>query len=121
MLVVMTDVNPEDAFEVPSVDDQDPVETFAADCADPPFDEGVRPGCAYGVRIVRMPPERNTSSKAAVNVLPRSWIRNRIGSVRSTNVSIMFRACWVVHSPVGFAVIHARYTCRVESSMNTSA
>ncbi len=49
MLVVMTDVDPEDAFEVPSVHDQDPVETFAADGADPPFDEGVRARCAYGV------------------------------------------------------------------------
>ena len=48
MLVVMTNVDPEDAFEVPSVHDQDPVETFATDGADPPFDEGVRPRCVYG-------------------------------------------------------------------------
>jgi hypothetical protein len=78
-------------------------------------------GARTGVRIVRMPSERNTSSNAAVNLLSRSWIKNRIGSARSTNVSIRFRACWVAHSPVGFAVIPARYTCRVESSMNTSA
>jgi hypothetical protein len=56
-----------------------------------------------------------------VNLLSRSWIRKRIGSWRSRNVSMMLRACWVAHSPVGFAVIPARYTCRVESSMNTSA
>src|SRR2546422_8153413 len=48
MLVVMTDVDPENAFEVPSVHDQDPVETFATYCADPPFGEGVRARCAYG-------------------------------------------------------------------------
>ena len=47
MLVVMADVDREDSFEVPSVHDQDPVEAFAADGADPPFDEGVRAGCAY--------------------------------------------------------------------------
>jgi beta-glucanase (GH16 family) len=68
-----------------------------------------------------MASERNTSSNAAVNLLSRSWIKNRIGSARSTNVSMMLRACWVAHSPVGFAVMPARYTCRVASSMNTSA
>ena len=48
MLVVMTDVDPEDAFEVPSVHDKNPVETFATYRPDPPFDEGVRARCAYG-------------------------------------------------------------------------
>src|SRR5438067_11891172 len=58
-------------------------------------------GARTGVRTARIPSERNTSSKAAVNVLSRSWIKNRIGSDRSTNVSTMFRACWEAHSPVG--------------------
>src|SRR6266536_4337132 len=74
-------------------------------------------GARTGVRIVRMPSERNTSSNAAVNLLSRSWIRNRIGCVGSTTVSMMLGACWVADSPVGFAVIPARYTCRVASSM----
>jgi hypothetical protein len=47
MLVVVTDVDREDSFEVPSVHDQNPVETFAPDAADPTFDEGVRAGCPY--------------------------------------------------------------------------
>ena len=42
MLVVVADVGREDSFEVPAVDDQEPVEALAADGADPPFDEGVR-------------------------------------------------------------------------------
>jgi hypothetical protein len=33
---------------VPSIDDQQAVETFATDGADPPFGEGVRARCAYG-------------------------------------------------------------------------
>ena len=61
-----------------------------------------------------------TPSNAAANLLSRSWIRNRIGSVRSTNVSTMFRACWVTQFPVGFGVMPARCTCRVASSINTS-
>jgi hypothetical protein len=61
-------------------------------------------GARTGVRIVRMPSERKTSSNAAVNLLSRSWIKKRIGSARSTNVSKMFRACWVAHAPDGFGV-----------------
>jgi hypothetical protein len=64
-------------------------------------------GARTAVRIVRMPPERNTSSNPAVNLLSRPWIKNRIGSARSTNVSMILRACRVAHSPVGFAVIPA--------------
>ena len=44
----MTDVDREDAFEVPSVHDQDPIEALTADGADPPFDERVRAGCPHG-------------------------------------------------------------------------
>jgi hypothetical protein len=47
MFVVVADVDREDSFELPSVDDQDPVEALAAHGADPPFDEGVRAGCPY--------------------------------------------------------------------------
>ncbi len=47
MLVVMTDVDREDSFEVTSIHDQDPVETLATYGADPPFDERVRAGCPY--------------------------------------------------------------------------
>ena len=47
MLVVMRDVGREDAFEVPSIHDQDPVETLATYGADPPFDERVRAGRLY--------------------------------------------------------------------------
>src|SRR4051812_28999008 len=116
----MTDVDREDSFEVASVHDQDPVETLATDGADPASMNAFARGARTGVRFVRMPSERNTSSNAAVNLLSRSWTKNRIGSVRSMNVSMTFRACWVAQPPVGFAVMPARYTCRVASSMNTS-
>ena len=41
MLVVMRDVGGEDALEVPAAENQDTVEAFAADAADPAL--GVRP------------------------------------------------------------------------------
>jgi len=77
-----------------------------------------------------MASERNTSSNAAVNLLSRSWIRNRIGSVRSTNVSMMFRACWVAHFGKGWnsvslylengerVAIRARQTGKVYDHVN---
>jgi hypothetical protein len=115
MLVVVTDVDRQDSFEVPSVHDQNPVETFATHGADPAFHEGVRAGCSYRCADCSDAVGADTSSNAAVNLLSRSWIRNRIGSVRSTNVAMILRACWVAHSPVGFAVMPARYTCRLRA------
>src|SRR5665647_1804772 len=121
MLVVMTDVDPEDAFEVPSIHDQDPVETFATYGADPPLDERVRARrphrCADRPNAVGAEHLIEPSCELAVAVVDQKADRLR----PLTNVSMMLRACWVAHSPVGFAVIPARYTCRVESSMNTSA
>jgi hypothetical protein len=71
------------------------------------------------------PRETAGLSAGALQPQPRQpptspWTKNRIGSVRSTNVSTMLRACWVAHSPVGLGVIPARYSCRVAISMNTS-
>ena len=120
MLVVVTDVGREDSFEVASIHDEDPVEAFARTVSIHRSMNAFARGARTGVRIVRMPSERNTSSNPAVNLLSRSWIKNRIGSLRSTNVAMMLRACWVAHSPVGFAVMPARCTCRVAISMNTS-
>ena len=45
MLVVMTDVDREDAFKVAAVHDQEPVEALAAYGADPALDERVRAWC----------------------------------------------------------------------------
>jgi len=113
MLVVVTDVDRENSFEVPAVHDQEPVETLAAYGADPSFDERVRAGCPHGCADRPDALGAEHLVEPDVNLLSRSWIKNRIGCVRSRNVSQMLRACWVAHSPVGFAVMPARYTCRV--------
>src|SRR4051795_4086276 len=94
MLVVMTDVGREDSFEVSAVHDQEPVETFTTYGADPPFDVCVRARCSYRCADRADVSVRNTSANAAVNLLSRSWIKNRIGAVCSANVWLMFRACW---------------------------
>ncbi len=48
MLFVVADIDRKDSFQVPTVDDQEPIETLAADGADPPFGERVRARRAYG-------------------------------------------------------------------------
>jgi hypothetical protein len=52
---------------VPSVDDQKTVEEFAADGADEPFGDRVRPCARTGVLMIWMSMAVNTASKAAVN------------------------------------------------------
>src|SRR5712691_1385857 len=53
---------------------------------------------------------RKTSSKAAVNLLSRSWMRNRIRS--NTPVKLRLRACWVTQAPLGLVVQPANWTRR---------
>jgi hypothetical protein len=61
--------------EVSPVDDQYPVEQFAADGADPTFGDGVRLGARTRVRRMRMPSLANTASRTLVNLLSRSRVR----------------------------------------------
>jgi hypothetical protein len=121
MRVVVRDVYREDSLELAAMHDEEPVEALVAEGADPSFGERVRVRCAH--RCLDRPDALGSEhlvERAAANLLSRSWIRNRIGPARSTNVWTTFRACWVTHSAVGFVVMPARCSCRVASSMNTS-
>ncbi len=121
MLVVMTDVDPEDAFEVPSVHDQDPIETFATDCADPPFDEGVRARCAYGCadRPDALGAEHLVEGRRKLGVVVVDQEPDWLRPVDERLDDVPCLLCRPLSCR--FGVIPARYTCRVESSMNTSA
>jgi hypothetical protein len=46
-------------------------------------------GARTGVRMIRRPSDRNTSSKEAVNFVSRSWIRKRVGEGRSARTPMM--------------------------------
>jgi hypothetical protein len=56
-----------------------------------------------------MPAAVNTASNAVVNLASRSRIRYRNRCTRSSRSISRFRACWVAHAPVGWAVIPARW------------
>jgi hypothetical protein len=77
VLVVMGDVGREGVLEVAAAEDQQAVEAFAADAADPALGVRSRLGARTGALITRMPSERKTSSKSRVNLLSRSRTRNR--------------------------------------------
>jgi hypothetical protein len=49
-----------------------------------------------------IPSLRKTSSKAAANLLSRSWTRNRTRS--NTPVKLRLRACCVTQAPLGLVV-----------------
>ena len=99
-------------LEVAATKDQQPVEAFGADSADEALGVGVFAcGPWIGVSITVMPSLRKTSSKAAVNLLSRSWIRKRMRS--NSKVKLRLRACWVTHAPVGLVVQPARWTRRL--------
>ena len=99
--------------------DQDVVEALAAEGADEAFGDRVCPGCPDRVRMMRMSAPANTASKAAVNLLSRSRIRNRSCSARSPRSMSRLRACWATQAPVGWAVIPAMCTRRGPCSITT--
>src|ERR1035437_5436976 len=55
-----------------------------------------------------------------VQVVSRSRIKNFKPSARASRFISRLRACWVTHSPVGWAVIAAKCTRRVPCSMKTA-
>jgi Group II intron, maturase-specific domain len=69
---------------------------------------------------VRIPAAARTESKASVNLLSRSRIINLIRSAGSPRSIIRLRACWAVHSPVGWNVTPRIRTRRVACSITAS-
>src|SRR6476646_3030630 len=103
MGVVMLDIDGKDALEVTPIDAQEAVEALAADAADPSLSERVRVRCSHR----RTDRSDGLGAELCVDRGRELCCRgrgseNRGGRVRSTNVSIMLRACWVAHSPAGF-------------------
>jgi len=62
-----------------------------------PFARGAR----IGVRMIRMSALAKTASKAVVNLLSRSRIKNRNRLARSPRSINRLRACWVTQTSVG--------------------
>src|SRR5436305_3360394 len=114
----MVGVDAQDVLELPAACNQQPVETVAAHGADQRSATAFAFGARKGVRMISTPSVRNTSSKALLNLLSRSWTKKRIGLARSGSDQASWRACCVVQRPSGFAVQPATCTRRLPSSIN---
>ena len=68
-------------------------------------------GARTGVRITRVPSLLKTASKARLNLLSRSWIRNRHRAPRSSRFISKLRACCSIHPPSGL-LVQATYSIR---------
>ena len=63
--------------QLPTAEDEHPVQHLTPNGADPPLRVGVRPRCRTGVCSIWIPSAAKTASKAAVNLVSRSRSTNR--------------------------------------------
>ena len=73
----MPAVDAEHVLEISAAEDQDPVEAIGSDGAHPAFSVGVRVRGLDRRSNHLDPSERKISSKAWLNFMSRSWMRNR--------------------------------------------
>jgi hypothetical protein len=74
----MVKIDVEGLSQVAFVDDQYPLEQFAAQCSDHPFADRIRRGAGGGLVRIRMPSAAKAASNALVNRESRSRSRNVI-------------------------------------------
>jgi hypothetical protein len=120
MAVVVLDVAVEDAKEVAAAGDQEMVQAFPAQGADPALGDGVGvrrlDRCADDLGAEPVPDVIEGSGELAVAVAEQE--PEVLAS--SSSVTARLRACWVTHAPGGLAVTPARWTRRVCSWMKNS-
>jgi hypothetical protein len=105
VIVMVGLVLPQHAQEMLLVPDQGAVKELPPASADPPLHDRVGTGAWTGLVRIRMRVAWKTSSKAAVNFVSRSRVRNLIVLAWPPGSISRFRACWVTHLPVGWAVL----------------
>ena len=99
--VVVRDEDAEHLFEVPSAEDEEPVEAFGAGGADEALGDCVRLWRANRSSNISRLSLRKTASKLRLNLLSRSWMRKRGGVGRWDSDQASWRACWVTQAPSG--------------------
>jgi hypothetical protein len=93
LLVVMTDVDAKDPFELSAVQDEEKVETLAPDTADPALDLRVRVRCPYRGSDHCIPSLRKAPSKARLNSLSRVMDQESARCPSSSRFISRLRAC----------------------------
>ena len=77
MAIVVLDIKLQDAKKLPPPGDQEVVQALLAYGANQRSATALALGARIGVWMTSAPTARQMSSKARVNLLSRSWIRNR--------------------------------------------
>jgi len=120
LFVVVPDVDAEDVFELAAAEDQQAVETFVADGADPAFMWAFPFGARTGVRMTLIPSLSRKASNGRGNFASRSWIRNRTCRSWSSSSISRLRACCSIHAVFGLLVIAKYSTGRLPIEMKPS-
>lgn len=112
MPVEVPDVVGQHGAGVRLVVDQDVVGALPPDAPDKPFGVAVRSRRPRRILTTSTFSAAKSASNEPVNLASRSRTRNLNRPARSPRSTIKLRACWVVHSPVGFAVTPRMWTRR---------
>jgi hypothetical protein len=91
VLVVMLRPLPHHPLQVPTAEDENPVQALSATGPDLPLHMRVSLGAAIGVLITLMPSARKTASAGPAYLASWSWITMRTGEPSSCQTR--FRAC----------------------------
>jgi hypothetical protein len=120
-VAVVVDEDAEHAFEMLTVEDKEPVETFRADDTDASLGDRVRlrrtHRRAHDLDPLASEDRVKVAPELAVAIADQEPQRCRALGKRPGELA---RACWVTQAPLGFAVQPARCTRRLSSSMKKS-
>ena len=119
VLVVMALVDAQDVLEVMRAEDEDPIEAFGADRADPAFGVGV------GVRRLDRCADHLDALGAedlveGVAEFRVAVVNEEQGGCSSPSCMTRLRACWVTRRPSGFDVAAMYLIRRVASEIKNS-
>jgi hypothetical protein len=117
--VVVADVLSDDALEVPIVEHQDVVETFATQGTEEAFADSVHVRRAH--RCADDPDAGGAGERIEGGPELVVAIANRIRNRGAAPKGVALRSCCVTHACDGKRVVAACMTLRVASSMNTNA
>jgi len=111
LAVVVVDVDAEHAFEVASVDDQQPVEALRTDCSDEALRDGV--GLRRSHRSLHAPDAIAAEDLVEGAAVLAVAVADQVADALSDESRPRLRACWVTQAPLGFLVKPASQTRRL--------
>ena len=117
LLVEAPDVEAEGVLELATTEDQESVEALRPHAAEA-FREGIRVGCLDRRPDDSIPSLAKIASKARLNFVSRSWIKNRGRPARSSRSIRRLRACCVIQAASGWRV-QARYSTLARAYSST--